>query len=73
MTVEVFGPGGAGAASVEATRVVVKDQHGNPLAVVVEHETDQYWCAHQDDPDFETVLEVLGIKAANVLRRFTVQ
>lgn len=69
MIVETFAEGGRGAASVEATRVVIRDAHGNPIMVAVEHGPGQIFCAHSADEDFEPLLAALGVRAATVVRQ----
>lgn len=69
ITVEAFGPGGAAPVVAAASRVLVRDAHGNPLAVVVEHAPGQYLVAHHGDPDFDLLLGTLGARAAVVRHR----
>lgn len=68
LTVETFQPGGRQAQAVAASRVLVCDAHGNPLAVVVEHAPGEYIVAHLNDPDFGVLLATFGTAAARVAR-----
>lgn len=47
---------------VDATRVVVEDSHGNPIALALEFGKDQILAVTADSPDFNRVLEELGIR-----------
>ena len=47
---------------MEATRVVVEDDLGNPIAVAVEFAPNQILAVTADSPDFNAVLENMGIK-----------
>lgn len=70
MIVETFAAGGRTPSSVTGTRLVVRDAHGNPIMVAVEHGPNEIICAHLADPDFDTLLAALGVEASVVLRRF---
>lgn len=53
---------GQGTATVtDNTIVVVEDDFGNPLVVVVQVQPRVYTIVNADDPDFNKVLEGLGI------------
>lgn len=72
LTVEAYGPGGSAPMRTEATRVLVKDQYGNPLAVVVVYGDNQILVAHQNDDDFDILLSTFGVESAVVLKRLDV-
>ena len=46
---------------IEATRVVVEDDLGNPVALALEYAPNQIFTATLDDPEFNRVLAELGI------------
>ena len=48
--------------TVEATRVVVEDDHGNPIALALEFAPGQILAVTADSSDFNAVLASLGIK-----------
>jgi hypothetical protein len=73
VTVEAFGPGGKDPVVTAATRVLITDHHGNPLALVVEWDRDQYLLAHEGDKDFEQLLATFGVERAMVLNRVTTE
>lgn len=66
LRVECFGRGGRSAASLEATRVLVSDAHGNPVLLAVEYEPGKYLAAHLLDDDFEDLLATFGLKPSAV-------
>lgn len=72
MIVESYAEGGKSPSAVSCTRLVVRDDHGNPIMLAVMYSDDQILCAHQGDDDFETLLNALGIEASVVLRRFSI-
>lgn len=53
---------GQGTATVkDTTLVIVEDEFGNPIVVVVQVQPRVYTVVNADDPDFNRVLEGLGI------------
>ena len=48
--------------SFEATRLVARDDFGNPVAVLMESVPGQVWVYHRGQPNFEQVLKNLGIQ-----------
>ena len=72
MAVESYAAGGKQPSVVEATRVLVRDAHGNPILVAVEYEPNVFLCAHQGDADFDQILGTLGVEAAVVLKHLRV-
>ncbi|MFA5572534.1 MAG: hypothetical protein WDA42_05460, partial [Candidatus Bathyarchaeia archaeon] len=46
---------------ISCTRLVVRDKYNNPLAVAVETAPDITTIASLQDPDFYTLLKLLGI------------
>ena len=48
--------------TLEATRVVVEDNHGNPIALALEFAPGQILATTADSPDFNQVLAGLGIR-----------
>lgn len=44
-----------------ATRVVVQDEHGNPLMIAVEDGPGTHICGMAGDPDFPNLMKTLGI------------
>lgn len=73
LTVETFGVNGKGAVVTTATRVLVLDEHRNPLLVAVEYEPGKYLCAHVDDDEFEEMVATLGVRASRVRTRIDVE
>lgn len=70
MILEFFCAGGRNAqVVVDVSRLVVKDDHGNPIGLAVAHTENQTFIAHTADDDFETLLDALGLKAATIVRR----
>lgn len=47
--------------TINATRVVVYDDHGNPLALAVQLDNGMYHVCHLKDPEFRTLLDMLGV------------
>ena len=48
--------------SIECTRLVVRDQFDQPIAVVIEVMPGQYHIHHRGEKTFPRALEVLGIE-----------
>jgi hypothetical protein len=48
--------------TIEATRVVVKDDYDNPIALALEFAPGQILAVTADSPEFNAVLASLGIK-----------
>ena len=48
--------------TIEATRVVVRDDHDNPIALALEFAPGQILAVTADSPEFNAVLASLGIK-----------
>lgn len=48
--------------TVRATRVVVEDDFGNPIALAMEFAPNQILAVTADSPEFNQVLENMGIK-----------
>lgn len=46
---------------IPATRVVVQDDHGNPLMIALEDSPGTHICATAGDPDFPGLMKSLGI------------
>jgi hypothetical protein len=46
---------------IEATRVVVEDGFGNPVAVALEFAPNQILAATPDSPEFNAILREMGI------------
>ena len=51
----------------EVTRVVVYDDHNNPVSVAVKHQENWLYVGHCRDPEFRDFLETMGISATYVL------
>lgn len=68
LTVESFAPGGRDSQEVPASRVIVKDSHGNPLILAVEYGDGQYHVAHCLDPDFEHLVTTFGYTAPTIAK-----
>lgn len=47
---------------IEATRVIVEDDHGNPVALALEFAPNEILAVTADSPEFNNVLEGMGIK-----------
>lgn len=45
----------------QASRVVIKSSAGAILAAVVEYQPDVYYITHHEDPNFERVLQTMGV------------
>lgn len=43
------------------TQIVVRDLHGSPLAIVVEHAPGVYTVSKRDDHDFSKALHAIGL------------
>jgi len=70
LRVESFGQAGAGAAVVDATRVLIRDGHGNPICVAVswsDGPVQQTLVAHIGDEEFDDLLATFGTKRARVV------
>jgi hypothetical protein len=52
---------------IEATRVVVEDNHGNPIAVALEFAPNQILAVTADAPEFNDVLAGMGIRKTVVV------
>jgi len=72
LKVETFKPGGRDPDSLEASRVLIRDQHGNPVVVAVTYADNCVLVSTCNDDDFQTVLDTLGVKASHVKKRITV-
>ncbi len=70
LTVESYAPGGRNSQTVEASRVLVKDQHGNPLIIAAEY-VGGVFVSHFQDPDFEHLLQTFGYVPAEVTKVLT--
>jgi len=46
---------------IEATRVIIKDNHGNILLVALELDTHHILLTQRGDPNFNSVLKSLGL------------
>lgn len=72
LSVESFGPGGDGAQTAEASRVLIRDAFGNPICLAVSWEEDgepKTIVAHLLDDDFEDLLRTFGVDRVAVVRR----
>lgn len=58
---------------VNATRVVVYDDYGNPLSMTVVKNANWVQSAHAGDDNFEELLEELGIRRTVVVTEFDVK
>jgi hypothetical protein len=54
--------------SAPASRVVIYDDHGNPLAAAIEIATDTTIITTADQPDFNQIMESMGIRRTVVVR-----
>lgn len=52
---------------LDATRVVINDKYGNPLAVAIEIEDGSIFAATADDPRWNQILQQIGIKRVVVV------
>lgn len=52
---------------IKCSRIVVRDDYDNPLAVAVETAKDITTLAHINDPDFKELLKVLGIGSSVII------
>lgn len=68
LIVESFGEGGRDAATTAATRVVVRDEHGNPLVIAVEHGEGKIHVSHFLDPEFEPLARAFGLVPPRVIQ-----
>ncbi len=50
-----------------ATRLVVYDDRGNPIAVFLQRTPDHVHFRHKGQPGFEEALRVLGIKDTSIV------
>lgn len=73
LVVESFAPGGRDAQTVEVSRVIVKDDHGNPLVVAVEFGDGKYHVSHLLDPDFEHLVATFGYRPPDVNKTVSVK
>ena len=55
--------------SVEATRLVGYDLHGNPILLAFELQPGHYRVFHARDPEFAAQLELLGVKRTTLVTR----
>lgn len=55
----------------DADRLICRDRFGNPVAVVVEFAEDQFITSSLGDPNFETILENLGLRQSCVVDRMS--
>lgn len=55
--------------ALRATRLVVKDSHGQPVFVVLEQGPDQFVTFKATDPDFAAALAQFGIRQTAVVTR----
>ena len=51
------------------SRIVVRDDFGNPIAVFLQHGTSKIWMKTCLDPDFNTQLQTMGIKGTTFVER----
>ena len=58
---------------IQATRLVVKDSHGQPVFVVLEQGPDQFITFKATDPDFEAALAQFGIRQTAIVRTVDVK
>jgi hypothetical protein len=69
LTIEAYAPGGKDAVVLQASRLVVKTAHGNPICLVVNWGSqNQYIHADQQDSDFDTLLKTFGVESATILK-----
>lgn len=54
---------------IQATRLVVKDSHGQPVFVVLEMGPDQFMTFKASDPDFAAALAQFGLRPQAAVRR----
>lgn len=52
---------------IRATRLVVKDSHGQPVFVVLEQGPDRFLTFKASDPDFQSALAQFGIRQTAVV------
>ena len=47
---------------IQCTRVLVREAaHGNPVAVVLEHDPSHLWISHSGEETFQRALKLMGI------------
>lgn len=56
------------AIEIEATRVLVEDKLGNPIAVALEFAEGAIFAATADNPNFKQILERMGITKVVVVK-----
>lgn len=72
LTVESFQPSGRDPSVTQASRVLIKDEFGNPICLAVswiEGTKPAYIVAHCGDDDFEQMLSTFGVDKVIVLNR----
>lgn len=77
MTLELFGEGGIAPRVIEATRILIRDDHGNPIVFAARYLNPGDGLAGTivstlNDPQFETVLATIGVAAARIRNRIEV-
>ena len=58
---------------IKATRLVVKDDHGQPVFVVLEQGPNQFVSFKATDPDFEAALAQFGLRQTAIVTRVDVK
>lgn len=58
---------------IQATRLVVKDSHGQPVFVVLEQGPDQFVTLKATDPDFGAALAQFGVRQTAVVRKIDIR
>ncbi len=71
LTVELFSPGGKNPQVIEASRILVRDSHGNPYVLAAVFDDNQIIVSHVEDEEFDALLTTFGTKAAKVLHRLS--
>lgn len=67
MIVQLYGPGGQGAQTIEASRVVVLDDNGIPLVFAATYGREgQSVAASLQDPNFEALIATLGLSMPKI-------
>jgi len=67
MKIEFFDTGGRSAGTIDASRVLIRDAHGNPVAFAVQYLNEGVSCvlaATADDPRFAQLLATIGVEAS---------
>ena len=69
LIIEAFGENGTTPITAKVTRVLVKDEHGNPVCLAVAFDENQILAAHHLDDDFEALLQTFGTYQFTVRNR----